>query len=161
MNWFRVEMNEAGQVASCREVDAAGTEARVYYFRARSAKQAAQQALSAHAAALLAARRRRYAAEGRCQCGGKRDRPGLITCQRCSDRQKLHKQREQAKARGEEVAPIDRRTVLLERKDNEASTIRLAVFEEVQAAWLSNRTVGAFSAWLNGEVEKLAGKRVA
>jgi hypothetical protein len=159
--WYRIELDSAGKVASCREVAEAGTDSRVYFFRAQSAKQAASQALNAHAAKLLAARRARYGAEGLCRCGGKRDRPGFKSCARCDSRDRVHEERKRARDRGEVVPPLDRRTVLLERKTDEASQLRLAVLREVQDAWIQNRTVGAFSAWLVREVEKLAGKRVA
>ncbi len=159
--WYRIELDSTGKVASCREVAAAGDEARVYFLRARSAKQAAAQALNAHAAKLLAARRARYTSEGLCKCGRKRDRPGFITCSACTERHAIHEQRKQARARGEEVQPLDRRVVLQQRKLDDAARIRVEVLQEVQDAWFKNSTVGAFSAWLSREVEKLAGKRVA
>jgi hypothetical protein len=161
LQWWRVEVDGAGKVVSCRAVDAAGAEGSAYYFEAFSPEQATKQAQKSHDAKLLQARRERYDAEGVCRCGGKRDRPGFKTCSRCSARHKLHEDRKAAKLRGETVAKPDRRTVLLERKRSEADDLRLDVLREVQQAWLNNPTVGAFSRWLNGEVEKLAGKRVA
>jgi hypothetical protein len=159
--WYRIELDEHGKVASCREVAAAGDDARVYFFRARSAEQAASQALNAHAAKLLAARRARYQAAGLCRCGRARDRSGFKTCAACDARDQVHEQRKRARDRGEDVPPLDRRTVLQQRKIDDAAQLRLEVLQEVQNAWIQNRTVGAFSAWLSREVEKLAGKRVA
>lgn len=159
-SWFRLTVAADGRVVDCRPVGDEGTaELGVFYVLAESAQDAAKQALNAQAARLLQARRERYDAEGRCRCGGKRDRPEFKTCARCATRRDLHFERKAAKLRGETVEKPDRRTVLQERKRSEADDLRLEVLREVQQAWFNNRTVGAFSKWLNGEVEKLEGQK--
>jgi hypothetical protein len=160
-SWFRVLLDASGKAVECKAVSAEGTDGGVFYILAASAAAAAREANNRHCAQLLAARRERYVAEGRCRCGRDRDDKALQSCAHCRSHVARSKERIEARKRGENVPKPDRRTVLLERKQTDAETLRLAVLQEVQDAWQRNRTVGAFSAWLNSEVAKLTGKKVA
>jgi hypothetical protein len=161
-SWFRVVVDGKGKAIDCRPVGSEGTtELGVFFVLADSAEAAAKQAINAQAARLLAARRARYDAEGVCRCGSKRDRPGFKTCKRCSDLHKKHEQRVALRRAGHDVPKPDRRTVLQERKQTEAEASRLDVLEEVRAAWRNHNTVGGFTRWLEAEIAKLAGRKVA
>jgi hypothetical protein len=161
-SWFRVVVDGSGKAVDCKPVGSEGTaELGVFFVLAESAKEAARLARNDHDRRLLAARRARYDAEGVCRCGAKRDRPGFKTCARCSELHKKHEQRVALRRQGIEVPKPDRRLVLQERKQTEAEAARLEVLEEVRKAWINNRTVGAFSAWLNGEIEKASRGRAA
>jgi hypothetical protein len=165
--WFRVVVDGAGKAIHCQAVgDEGSAELGVFYVLAESAKAAAQQAINAHAARLLAARRARYDAEGLCKCGRKRDRPnptgGLFkVCSGCATRHAVHEERKRKRDRGEVVAPLDRRAVLQERKQTEAETLRLDVLQECRDAWRKHSTVGGYTRWLENEIAKLTGRKVA
>jgi hypothetical protein len=165
--WFRVVVDGNGKAVDCRSVGESGTaELGVYFVLADSAEQAKKQAGKSHAAKLLAARRARYHAEGLCKCGRKRDRPnpagGLWqVCSGCVSRHAVHEERKRKRERGETVPPLDRRVVLQERKQSEAETIRLAVLEEARDAWRKHSTVGGYTRWLENEIAKIAGRKVA
>jgi hypothetical protein len=160
--WYRVVVDAKGKAVDCRSVGEEGTaELGVYYELAESSEQAKQQAGKSHAATLLAARRARYHAEGLCKCGRKRDRPQFQTCSGCAARHRVHDERRQARARGQEVPKLDRRVVLQERKQTEAEAIRLAVLEEARRAWRDHPTVGGYTRWLENEIAKLAQRKVA
>jgi hypothetical protein len=161
-SWFRVVVDDKGKAIDCKPVGGEGTtELGVFFVLAESAKEAAQQAINAQARRLLAARRARYDAEGACRCGGKRDRPGFKTCSRCSDLHKKYEVRRAARQAGNVVPAPDRRAVLQERKASEAELLRIEVLEEVRRAWRDHNTVGGFTRWLETEIQKVAGRKVA
>jgi len=155
LRWFHVVLTEAGDLVSCREVAKAGD--RIFVFRARSAEAAIRQAINAHSAKQLANRRAIYRAQGLCACGRKRENKNFVTCQRCLERHKIHDRRHEAKTAGAVLPPLDRRTVLQERKSEE----RVTILQEVLDAWQSEPTNGAFTAWLLREIERAGGKRRA
>jgi hypothetical protein len=155
LRWFHVVLTEGGDVVSCREVAKAGD--RVFVFRAATAEAAIKQAINAHSAHLLAARRAANRAKDLCVCGRKRDRAGLLTCSRCLARHALHKERYETRQKGGAVAPLDRREVLRENRDEQ----RLALLLEVQEAWVDSSTNGQFTTWLNRQIEAAGGKRRA
>lgn len=160
--WYRVVVDEHGKAVDCRSVGVEGTaQLGVYFELAESAERAKKQASRSHCAQLLAARRARYHAEGRCKCGRKRDRLPLLACSGCAARHAVHEERKAARDRGEEVPKLDRRVVLQERKQSEADAIRLQVLEEARDAWRRHSTVGSYTRWLEGEIQKLAGRKVA
>ena len=162
-SWFRVLVDASGKVVDCKPVAGEGTEAGgVFFVLAASAAAAAKAANNRHCAALLRARRARYAAEGLCKCGRARDTPGMLTCSGCRARHKIHDERKAARDRGEEVPPLDRRTVLLERKQSELSGARMAALIEVQNMYTRLRAKPeAFERWLAGQLEAARGKKVA
>lgn len=161
-SWFRVTVDAQGKAIDCRPVGSEGTaELGVFYILAETAKEAARLAGNEQARKLLAARRARYDAEGVCRCGSKRDRPGFKTCSRCSELHKKHEQRVALRRQGVDVPKPDRRAVLQERKQTEAEAARLEVLEEVRAQWRMHPTVGGFTRWLENEIAKVAGRKVA
>ena len=157
--WFRVVVDGKGKAVDCRPVGDQGTaELGIFFVLAADAKEAARLAGNAHARDLLAARRARYESEGRCKCGRARDRAGLTTCSACLERHRIHAQRKRARERGEVVPPLDRRTVLLERKEQERGNVRFETLVEVQRAWLKLGAKG-FERWLGGQLEAIAGRK--
>jgi hypothetical protein len=162
-SWFRVVVDAKGKAVDCKPVGGAGTAERgVFFVLAETAKDAARLAGNEQARRLLAARRARYDAEGLCRCGGKRDTPGMVTCARCRERQKVRNARSLARARGEVVPPLDRRVVLQERKQSEQTSIRLETLVEVQRNYLKMRGQGAtFERWLAKQIEAITSGKVA
>lgn len=157
-SWFRVTVDDAGKVIDCRPVSSEGSdELGVYFFRAISAAAAGKLAANAHSARLLAARRARYEAEGLCKCGRERDRKGFKTCSGCNDRHKVHVERKRARERGEEVPPLDRRTVLQERKRSELDSVRFETLLDVQRV-LTRQGAEGLRRWLGVQLERLTKK---
>jgi hypothetical protein len=159
--WWRVEVSATGKVLSCVAVESAGDENRWFYVQAASAELAAKAAINAHCARLLAARRARYRAEGLCDCGRIRDNTTFVSCARCLERSRIHRLRYESRQRGEDVLPLDRRKVLLERKEAESASLRLAVLLEVQQAWQDLPTNGSFTRWLTEQIATARGRKVA
>lgn len=176
--WWRIELGSGGAVASVTAVETAEkSTSTVFYVQAEtedSARYAGRAAFNAYMRDAAAKRRARLKATGKCPwCGRSSDRGDGKRCSLCVERDAKYGKRARDKANGLPVPKLDRMDALNERREREkrdvaaeavlsaSAQIRLDVFREVQNAWLDNRTVGAFSAWLNGEVEKLAGKRVA
>jgi hypothetical protein len=160
--WFRVLVDANGKAVDCKPVSAEGDEkGGVFYFLATSAGAAARLATKSHEARLLAARRARHHAEGRCKCGRPRDRKNpagglFLVCSGCDERHQVHEERRKARKRGEEVPPLDRREVLQERKRSELDSSRLATLIEVQrTADRFRRDPRAFANWLIKEIEAL------
>lgn len=176
--WWRVECNADGKIVSVRKVEAAedGTKT-IHYVQAWheiDARTLGRQAYNAYMRGAQQRRRERLINEGKCAwCGEHSDREPGKRCSVCAARDAGYGQRARDKAAGRPVAKLDRRTVLSERREQKeravaeravrsaADNIRLEVLEEVRAAWMNNRTVGAFSTWLNSELQKLTGKEVA
>ena len=170
LRWWRLETDSEGKVLSCRLVEGAKSDGEhVFYVKAHDAKEAARRLSNEISRRLLAERRAKYRAEGRCKCGGWRDRPGFKQCQRCYDLDREHERRYQERRKGKEPPPRDRRLVLQERKQLEQSAavraaepnIRLAVLQEVSQAWQDATTNGAFTRWLNQQIAEARGKKVA
>jgi hypothetical protein len=176
--WWRIELNDNGKIvaASKVELSEANSKTIVYVqaFHEVDARTMARRVYNEYTRQAVARRRERLIAEGKCGwCGEQADREPGLRCSTCIARDKKYEQRRRDKQAGRPVEKLDRRVALAERRGiQEASwaqravavaepSLRLQILQEVQNAWLDNRTVGAFSAWLNGEVEKLAGKRVA
>lgn len=152
--WFRVLVDASGKAVDCRPVSAEGdASGGVFYFLATSASAAARLASKSHESRLLAARRARYDAEGRCKCGRERDRLPLLTCSGCDERHQLHVERRRAKNRGEEVPPLDRRAVLQERKRSDLDTVRFETLLDVQRI-LARQGADGLRRWLGVQIER-------
>lgn len=154
--WFRIELNAAGKVVSCRRVDACGdAEAgAVYFLRALSDKDASKKAFNEYHRLRLAARRARYAAEGKCKCGRERDgetedQRALAQCQRCLKLEREQKKRRANELRGIPVEPIDKSARFHERRADEKLDLLKAVRLQFQRL-----TMREFGVWLNGEIAK-------
>lgn len=176
--WWRIELGSGGAVASVTAVETAEkSTSTVFYVQAEtedSARYAGRAAFNAYMRDFATKRRARLKASGKCPwCGLDSDRGAGKRCTLCVERDARYRQRERDKTAGLPVPKLNRMAAITERRDREnrevaekavlsaSAQIRLDTLREVQNAWLDNRTVGAFSAWLNGEIEKLAGKRVA
>lgn len=170
LRWFRLELDHGGNVISCVGVERAEANGRSWlYVQARDEKEAGHKAWNAYCRDRQRVRNATLAAEGKCICGRKNDRPGKSRCSVCHARRELHEERRRAKARGEEVAVLDKRVTLAARRVDEqravvasaAPSLRLAVLQEVLQAWQDEPTNGAFTAWLVREVEAAGGQRRA
>ncbi len=177
--WWRVELNDSGKILAATRVESTEANSRtimyVQAFHEIDARTLARRVYNEYTRQAVQRRRERLWAEGKCGwCGETADREPRKRCSACVDRDRAYQKRGRDKEAGRPVERLDRRDALAKRRGlqderlaktavaSAADSIRLAVLEEVQAAWLQNRTLGAFSAWLNGEVEKLARrKRVA
>ena len=152
--WWRVVLDAQGKVVSVRATDSRHEDPNVYYVRALNQDDAGRIAFNAYARVRLAARRKQYKAEGRCQCGRPRDAETL-KCSACLKKERRYHERHAAKARGEEVPPLDRRTALRERRESEEADLRLRILREVAGVWQASTTNRAFTRWLEGEIAKL------
>lgn len=176
--WWRVELNASGKIVAVRQVEVAESNSKtVVYVRAWheiDARTVGRQAYNEYMRGAQQRRRERLIAEGKCPwCGNATDRAAGKRCSVCATRDSNYSQRARDKAAGHSVPKLDKRVAIAERRQREdaqvatravtsaAAAIRLEVLEEVRQAWLNNRTVGAFSAWLNGEIEKASGRKVA
>jgi hypothetical protein len=159
--WYRVRLDRAGKVTSCEQVDSTGDAGMfVFYVRAKSLEAAGKLAFNAYCAANNRRRRARYAAEGKCRCGRERD-GDTLRCSECLAKQPVYEERRKAKLRGEPVAPLNVAETYAKRRESEAAALRLAVLMEVREAWRDQPNNGAFTRWLTGQIEAIAGKRVA
>lgn len=176
--WWRIELNAKGSLVSVRRVESSeANSSTIVYVRAANeveAKASARQAYNDVMRDVMRRRRERLFAEGKCGwCGEKNDRDREKRCSACVERDSGYSQRKRDKEAGRPVPKLNRSVALAARREQREAkvvesavasaeaSIRLQVFQEVQDAWLRNRTVGAFSAWLNGEIAKLSGKKVA
>lgn len=165
-SWWRVETDAKGKIVSARAVEAAGTDAGgVFFVRAKDEADAGRRAFMAYQLEATRARRRRYLAEGRCQyCGRENDRGGTLRCSICLKGHKVHKERRNARDRGEEVPPPDWRAAHQARRAQEDAALCLEKLREVNRKLLAlGKDAGM--RWLRGEIERLAaaseGKKVA
>jgi hypothetical protein len=160
-SWFRVTVDASGNVTDCRPVASKGSaEGGVFFFAAKTAAAASQLAARNHARLLLAARRAKYRAEGKCKCGGEIDNTAFTTCSRCRDNAKVHTARKQLRKAGIEPPPLDRREALQERKQLEHGSVRFAVLVEVQATFeRCRKDPKSFERWLAGQIEKLSSRK--
>lgn len=163
---FRVEVDEDGKVLSIREVERAGTaKGGVFYVRARSEKAAGKAAYNAYHRLRLRDRRARYRAEGKCDCGRARDvrKPGsnefFINCSACLKGMTDSKERKRRRDAGEDVPRPSVGESLRRRRQAEREEHRLEVLREVNRRFLADRQ--GFARWLQGEIEKLAGRSAA
>jgi hypothetical protein len=177
--WWRIELNVNGKILTTRRVESSEINSKtvvyVQAFHEIDARTEARKAYNAYMRAAMMRRRKRLIAEGKCGwCGEHNDRDPEKRCTVCVGRELNYNKRRRDKAAGRTVPKLDRSTVLAERRERldkslvenavagAATSHRLQVLQEVQQAWLENRTVGAFSMWLNGEIAKLSNaKRVA
>jgi len=178
IQWWRVELNANGKITSVRQVEAAETNSKtILYVQAWheiDARTEGRKAMNAYMREAQGRRRERLIAEGKCPwCGGPTDREAGKRCSDCAERDLGYSERRRDKAAGRPVPKLDKRVAIAARRERENADVarravadssalaRLAVLEEVRQAWLSNRTVGAFSAWLNSEIEKASRRKVA
>lgn len=170
MRWFRIELDDAGQVLSCQAVEAAEQGGRRYvYVQAVDPAHAARLALNNYQRDLMRRRVRRLRDEGKCQCGRKNDRAPKSRCTVCHDRRASDDERRRARANGEQIPRPDRRIADALRKASEtaeavavvAPSLRLDVLIEVQSAWQDAATNGVFTRWLNEQIAAARGRRVA
>lgn len=161
-SWWKIVVGDDGKVKSCELVDHAEKNGRtVFYVQAGDEDTAARLAANRYYAANNRRRRARYEAQGKCRCGRPKDSAEFKRCKVCRKLEAEHKDRHEARKRGEEVPLRSRVDQVQRRKADEAEQARLAVLIEVQDAWLSQPTNRQFTAWLRQQIEAIAGKRVA
>lgn len=164
MFWFRVELDEKGQLISSKQVDSddhqRGDGRSVFYF-SRTSKEAAESAAYREYHRLrITARRAKYAKEGRCKCGRHRDKEtatdrAFVTCPACRALHAPQHARAVARQKGlEPVAPPTKADYFVSRRNEE----KLELLLEVQDKFM-RLTMGPFGKWLQGEIEKLQPKQ--
>ncbi len=164
---FRVEVDQDGKVISIREVERAGTDrGGVFYIRARSEKAAGKAAFNAYYKLRVRARRAKLRAEGKCDCGRPRDlpvAPGSKTlralCRACTESNRESHDRKRRRDAGEAVPMPDKGETLRRRREAERAEDRLEILRQVNRRFLADRA--GFARWLQGEIEKLAGRSAA
>jgi hypothetical protein len=166
--WYRVEFGPDRKLVDIRAVDLVGEGdgARVFFYRATSAKEAGRLAFRAYQLADSRRRRAEYLAAGRCQwCGRPNDRDQKARCSVCLESHLRSGRRARAIERGEVVEPIDRRKTVEANREAEREAlrreIRLDVLRELDAMWRNASNAWVVRQWLRKELEALAGKVVA
>lgn len=161
MFWFRVELDEKGKVVSCQQVAKAADlqTGGVFFFRATSGKLAAERAYREYHRLRMAARREKYAAEGRCKCGRSRhaesesDR-AFVTCPACRAINKPQHKRAELRRKGIEVAPGPTKADHFVARRNEE---KLEVLKRVREEFRRN-TMRNFGLWLESAIAELEPK---
>lgn len=170
--WWRVTTDEKDKVVSCV---LAGPEHdygfRVFYVLAADEEQAEKKAFNKVMARRTRERRAKLVDEGKCAwCGRPNDREPPKRCSKCSAKDATYSKRWRANARGDDFPPADRSAAIAERSEEKRQAIIaeaapnevvLSVLKEVQRAWSSAQTMGAFSEWLWRRIEAAGGRRVA
>lgn len=154
--WWRVEIDAEGRMVKAEPVEAIGANGLgVIYVLAFDIKGARKSAFNEYCALRNKIRRARYHADGKCGCGRERDLEGR-KCSECIRQRQEHKKRSAARARGEEVAPIDKAETYRKRLIRERGEYRAEVLSEVrtQALRLSPRE---FYGWLDAEIAAAGG----
>ena len=169
-SWWRIEVNASGKVVDCRVVEHADADgSHVFYVRASNQKEAGREAWNAYCRAVMRARRVKLKAENKCRCGRPNDREPGKRCTICLEADKTYGKRARERAAGKKVEPLNRQDALQRRRAEEQQraveqtkpSVRLQVLLEVQEAWQNASNNAAFTRWLNAEIEKLTGRRVA
>lgn len=178
IHWWRVELNSSRKITAVRRVEAAESNSKtVLYVQAWheiDARAEGRKAMNAYMREVQSRRRERLIAEGKCPwCGDVTDRDAGKRCSACALRDAAYSERQRDRAAGRPVPKLDKRVAIAARRERENAEVarravasssrqsRLEILEEVRQAWMNNRTVGAFSVWLNSEIEKASGQRVA
>jgi len=164
MFWFRVELDSKGKVLSCAQVAKAaeGESGGVFFFQALDGKSAAEKAYREYHRLRMAARRARYAAEGRCKCGRNRDKEtpeqrAFRCCPACRALRSPQEQRSAARRKGlTPVPPPSKAEHFVSRRNEE----KLELLKEVQDKFLRSG-MRVFGLWLQEEIEKLQPKPAA
>ncbi len=163
-SWWRCVTDSKGNVVERRIVEVAGTDGGgVFFVRAsseREADEAGRAAFNRYARERLQERRARYRAENRCACGRKRDVPGCNTCSACQAGVKQLRERREIKAAGKPVPRLDVGESLRLRRQAEDAEIRRDALRDVLRRFCEMPKAD-FKRWLEGEIRRLSGKRVA
>jgi hypothetical protein len=173
-SWWRIvvrTLNDVPTVVSCEPVEAAGTDSTdVFYVEACSKAEAGRKAWNEYCRVTKQRYREKLKAEGKCKwCARKNDRGADQRCSVCLLKDRERERNERARARGEDAPLPDRAAAIAARAQEERQAIRAeasaetrtAVLLEVQQAWRGAPNNAAFTRWLNDQVEKLLGRRVA
>jgi len=142
-DWWRIEVDATGVVISYEKVE-----------QAKDKEAAGVVAFNEYCRHRLRVRRAMLEAEGKCRCGAEREQDRFKRCNRCRERAQLHRARHLAKKRGENIAPLDRRSTLRERSESERADLRIEVLVEVERAWLDSKSSGDFTIWLSRQIIK-------
>lgn len=160
-SWWRCVTDSAGNVVEATIVEAAGTDGGgVFFVRACDEESARKDAFRKH----MRERYRRLKAEGLCRCGKVNDSGTGSRCKACKARDSRYAKRARAKARGEEVAVLDRGDALRARRESDRVELRLEALREAHRKLLAlGRDAGM--RWLREEIERLdqasRGRKVA
>lgn len=163
MFWFRIELDEKGQLISSKQVDSdnhqRGDGRSVFYFSRPTKEIAEVAAYREYHRLRQTARRAIYKAQGKCKCGRARDKEtpeqrAFATCPGCRALHGPQHLRASARAKGLPVPPPVGKAVQFADRRNEE---KLELLQEVQEQFLRS-TMGVFGKWLQAEIEKLQPK---
>lgn len=161
--WYRVSFDKDGKLQGIRAVDKQHKPGeRIFYVVARDKHQALELArtlwkeyANEEARTALAARRAKNEADGLCRCGRPRDREDVKKCADCRALDNNHNSRYEKRKRGETVKPLDRRTVLRERKRRDALKIAATAYEDALEASKRCNSLGELRRWLHAKITKI------
>ncbi len=157
--WWRIEVDAAGKVVSCEQVELKERDqACVFFVEAKDRAQAGRRAWNAHCKVVQRRRRAQLHAEGKCPwCARENDR-SQGRCSECQKKDALYSRRRNAKARGEEVPDLDRTVAIAARAHVERKELRLKILTEVSESWARFATHDEFARWLASEIVAAGGR---
>jgi hypothetical protein len=170
IRYWRVTFRDTGTVASVTEIAGPGHDGWVV-VEAPDEKVAKRKAYNIYCARKKQVAKVRLHGAGKCCCGRQQDRKHpsgkwMLTCSTCAERQKVwdanHAKRKAEGTVGQGIAERNepaRVAANLERQRDRRGEIRLETLVDVRDAWIKAPNIGAFSKWLEREIDALTGAR--
>jgi len=159
--WYRITLDQAGNVTSCKPVEKPRIGSGVFYIQALDAAQAYRKVAAEYARIKVKERRDRYRKKGLCtECGNTPDKgpngKPKRRCPVCLARNEVHQERSAQRAAGAKVTPLPKGGgSATQRQAEHDESVRLQTLFWVKRLWTDSPNVGKFSKSLNDEISRL------